>query len=701
MTAAEVFQNNVTPVFQDIQQQSVRDCNCRRFQTNRTGYYNDEFINQVPLSELACSVSGYLKSNDLKLESSHCSSSEHKPTSNINYLSGESNRRLTMENDNKQDSGLDSDCRYQGQSNSLTLVSDTFNVNLPDKEEGDQRELCTFGAVDELSVLLDIINLKGLLLRKEVDNKDEPCAAQDGEYYANSHEQFVSKHQTRNNTEVKLQPVEKERSIFCDKITYLEAACHELESERCQLKERLEMALTEKDQLEFHIHELYVQYVKNHDREDDLLQRNGVIEFGSLPKNSQSGKGVSFSAEIVSSKVSSVRKETNVLELQRQLISYVMENEVLQNKVQQLEKLQDLTSVERARKLSDQIKQLQGEKEELQVMVKSNILEVKSTNAKMLMLQKAVVALTQENHKLKWNCNSSKQISYQYQHCQRPSLKIHSERGDSDTKSLPPFLPLETTNPSLTYGNIEGKQTIKDTAFNFLYGGNFPESLCENIKQHNIISQSLNMENQTSLHCKTSSSKTISHTYSSHSFSGLNTLSYSSPTQHKPLEMHQVSAIRENKFFISKSETSPTFQCENTLCNQNLSSIYNIVDNSNKNIHSKQINSICSEFDPLHNKMFQRGQLRQQEFVDSLDLSVPLKPVKSPQVYRRNLPFPQSAANFLYEQKLNTATDSKLDVEFRKQFVIQATGENKPKHLHNHLHIFLDHLSASESNEHL
>ncbi|XP_022241757.1 uncharacterized protein LOC106459359 [Limulus polyphemus] len=717
MTAAEVFQNNVTPVFQDIQQQLAHGCNHRRFQTNRTRCYNNEFVNQVPLSHIACSVSGYLKSSDLRLKSSHCSSSVHKPTSNIDNLNGESNRRLIMESDNKQDSGLDSDCRYQGQSNSLTLVSDTFNVNLPDKEEGDQRDLYMFGAIDELSVLLDIINLKGLLLRKQVDDKDQQYATQDGEYHANSQQHYVSRHQTRNNVEVKLQLVEKERSTLCDKITHLEATCHELKNERWQLEERLETALAEKDQLEFHIHELYVQYVKNHDRKDEFLQKYDITEFGSQPKNSQSGKGVSCAAEIGNSsqnKVSSVLKERNVLELQQQLISYVMENEVLQNKVEQLEKLQDVTSVDRARKLSDQIKQLQGEKEELQVVVKSSILELKSMNAKMLMLQKAVFALTQENQEFKETCKSSKQmIPYpKYQHFARPNLKVHSERCDSETQSLPPFLPLETGNPSLNYGHMEGKQTVKDTACNVLYNVNFPKTLCENIRQHDIItsgkcgeslsnSQSLIMENQTSLHCKSSSPKTtlLSCSHSSQLLSGLNTLSYTSPTQHKPLEMCQVSAVTENRTFVSQNETSPEFQCKNVLCNQNLSCNYNTMDNLNKNIHSKQINSICSEFDPLHSKMFQRDQLRRQEFVDSLDLSVPLKPVKSTQVYRQDLPFPRSAANYLYEQRLNTATNLKLDVGHRKQLVIQASGENKPKNLHHHLQIILDRLSAAASDE--
>ncbi|XP_022248614.1 uncharacterized protein LOC106460795 [Limulus polyphemus] len=743
LTAAEHFQTNAITLFQDIEQQLVQRDYKYRCLSDRKYPYN-KLLHQFPFPQPTNLVSECPKSSSGRLGSSY-SSSLHLSASNSSTRHAESKRKLIMESDNKQDSGLDSDCRDQGQGSSLTFVSNPSNFAMCERKEQIQKEscMCMFGAGDELSTLLDVINQKGLLLRKQIDVMNQQHDIKGENYLASYEQDFISRHQTVQNVEIKLKQVEKERSDLFNKVVHLEAACHELEKEKKWLEERLETILLEKEQLEYHIHGLYLQYVKNQGNEAEQWKEGKLTENISQPKISQPRNEAASSSlqptlscqNKVSSvfkesdpslqatlscqnKVSSVLKESDILKLQQQLITYVLENEILQTKIQHLEEIHKTSNVIVENKLTVQLKQLQSEKEELCLMLQANKLELESMHAKVFMLKKDLCSLIRENQELKRQIGkSSKQTSAyhsKYQQLHEPTLVMNSERSSPDTYSLPPFLPLETiyANPVLN-NYVQNKYSENDKS-SFL-NLTCPETQSENIRHYDIITSTQHGESSSSHHSldfeSPSHCRQSRHDFtllpmnnSPHSSPALDVLSCSSFTQNKPSETCQVSTVIEKQGSLSQSETSsPVFQFKNIHNTKSLSYNKDALEKLERNTQSKHMDSICSEFDPLHTT-FHRDPLRQMEFVDSLDLSVPLNPEKTHQSRRRDLPFPRSAASYLSQQKLSASQDTRLDFGFRKQhgsqkIAFQTAREKNSKNLQYHLQNLLDRISATVSGE--
>ncbi|XP_076361508.1 uncharacterized protein LOC143252758 isoform X2 [Tachypleus tridentatus] len=713
ITAAEDFQTNAITVIRDIEQQLVQhDCKYRSLSDRRYPY--NKLLHLFPFPQPTDLVSECPKSSFRRLRSS-CSSSLHLSVNTNRHA--ESKRKLIMESDNKQDSGLDSDCRDQGQGSSLTFVSNPVNFGMCERKEEIQKEsrVCMFGASDELSTLLDVISQKGLLLRKQIDVMNQQRDVKGGNYLESCEQDFVSRHQTVENVEIKLKQIEKERNGLFNKVVHLEATCQELEDERKWLEERLETILLEKEQLEYHIHGLYLQYVKNQGNEAEQWKEGEFTENISQPKISRSqNEAASPSLQATAScknRVSSVLKESDIMKLQQRLITYMLENEILQTKIQQLEEIHKTSSVIVENKLTVQCKQLQREKDELCRRLQANNLELESMHTRVFMLKKNLGSLVQENQELKQQMGRSSKQASKCQQLHEPSLVMYTERNNPETSCLP-SLEVIHANPALN-DHVQNKYSENDTSF-FL-NLTCPETQSENVRHYDIITSTQHGESLSSNHsldfespsnCRPNhhDATLFPRSNSSQSSPALDVLSCASITQNKSSEKSQFSTVIQKQGSLSQSEiSSPVIQFKNIHNSQSLSYNKDALKKMERNTQSKHIDSICSEFDPLHTT-FHRDSLRQMEFHDSLDLSVPLNPEKTYQGIKRDLPFPHSAANFLSQQKLSASQDSRLDLRFRKQhgsqkIIFQTASENNSKNLQYHLQNLLDRISATVSGE--
>ncbi|XP_076327212.1 uncharacterized protein LOC143234055 isoform X2 [Tachypleus tridentatus] len=602
--------------------------------------------------------SGHFKSSGLGLKTSNHLAALHATPNILNNVPANSKGRLTMESDNKQDSGLDSDCRDLGQDSSLKLLSDTYHFNMCGQVERDTREPCMFGLSDELSVLLDTINQKGLVLREQLDIINEE---RDGDCLTNYLQDLVSNHHTKNTVKVKLEQVEKERNSLSDKVMQLEVACQELESERKLLEERLEITIFEKDQLEFRIRDLCNQYVKSDVTESVQWSDDKIPDLDLTSKGGKSREleaSHSFPLGMTSQvKVSSVLKETNVLELQRQLITCVVENDVLHTKIQQLEDFQQAEKLG-CEKFWGKIKKLQSEKEELYITLQANKIELETVQARIVMLENSLQALTQENQELNKQLNEFLEYTTAYYSSQQlhdTELMKQLSKTCVESQSLPAFLALDTTNSTLNANEILNTHNVKDTSSSTSL--TFLGTLAKDSRHYDTITSmqhGLSLRNHHSLaigtksppHAMSTSSiiKKLPKRYElSH---GLDALNYTSPIQHKLLTRKRM--LEKEEPMYKNSIPFTISQPKNYHTDERITSNYDAVMNLDRTSHATQMDSICSEFDPLHNNKFHTDLLKQQEFIDSLDLSIPLKPIKSFQVNRQNLPLSSNAATYMY-----------------------------------------------------
>lgn len=398
----EESQNNVTSVVQDIQFQiNFKDCNNRatslptlmlsgdlnsnvksgkkELPNSFTAMLSDQLLDEKCFKEeIQIKDNSYEKNNILEeltnlRENGILSQSLHKKNDD----------KLILDCD-KQDSGLESD-HGQGvnlQTDSKNILPDSFNKNKKDQ--------------DELLVLLDIIKERGISLRQEVDDLKE-LTRSDIDLNSLPVDVEVEKEMERLHTEKEslqqlIEEVEDEKLSMKNKLVFLEMASQELKEENKKLIDNLELALSEKQQLEMKIHSLHMQFVKG----------TSTPKADSWPplrfKNSERPKKLDKESSHL--KISHILNETNMLELQRKLLLYLMENEVLYAKLWHAE--QSLTSrtsewKKKEVNLHSRIRHLAAAKDELQIKLGENNLELTAAQAKVQMLEKVLGAVTQDS----------------------------------------------------------------------------------------------------------------------------------------------------------------------------------------------------------------------------------------------------------------------------------------------------------------
>lgn len=114
--------------------------------------------------------------------------------------------------------------------------------------------------------------------------------------------------------------------------------------------------------------------------------------------------------KIDSAMVSSILKETNVVDLQRQVLIYLVENAVLHTKLGELEQLLSSKTAESDKienSLKDEARLLMMENRELRISLDEQKLETNSLRSKVLMLERVLQSISVENRELTWQLGES------------------------------------------------------------------------------------------------------------------------------------------------------------------------------------------------------------------------------------------------------------------------------------------------------
>lgn len=149
--------------------------------------------------------------------------------------------------------------------------------------------------------------------------------------------------------------------------------------------------------------------------------------------------------KIDSAMVSSILKETNVVDLQRQVLIYLVENAVLHTKLGELEQLLSCKTIESNKvenSLKEETRLLMMENRELRISLDEQKLETNSLRSKVLMLERVLQSISVENRELTWQLGESLGI-------QNLSRKEPRKISSSYTYGNPSSNPKITRRPSL------------------------------------------------------------------------------------------------------------------------------------------------------------------------------------------------------------------------------------------------------------
>ena len=114
--------------------------------------------------------------------------------------------------------------------------------------------------------------------------------------------------------------------------------------------------------------------------------------------------------KIDSAMVSSILKETSVVDLQRQVLIYLVENAVLHTKLGELEQLLSSKTIESSKienSLKDETRLLMMENRELRISLDEQKLETNALRSKVSMLERVLNSVSAENRELTWQLGES------------------------------------------------------------------------------------------------------------------------------------------------------------------------------------------------------------------------------------------------------------------------------------------------------
>ncbi|XP_064458273.1 uncharacterized protein LOC135368730 isoform X2 [Ornithodoros turicata] len=500
-------------------------------------------------------------------------------SSQVTAIKGDAS--TTLESD-KQDSGLDSDCRDHAS-------------GVPNN---------SIAAEDELLLLLDEIGERGLKLREKVQEMEKGHNTYSDTGFSHNHScpnqssmlEFHSKE-----LQARLSQMEIERTNYRATVQKLQSVIHRLEGEKTACEDRLQSAVNEKQQLEKKIYGLHMQYV--HGEPGSLPLSKGESWTGESPqdppslqeKNARKG----MRSEEGKAKVSAILRENNPLELQRLLLFYTLENQSLQQKIEESDqkwfaKLCDWKTTESS--LRADIQNLIQEREECLESLQKHQEEVRALRAKYRVLEMTVLTINNRDCGDSVCERTARVPAWVHTANQRLARSYHC---DSDTygeayyraQSLPPVLVAQAENAHTMF-----KQNMATLH-------NAGSSLTEN-----------------SLEDTTFQNEGMAYDLEDPRFQ--RPLRFTSSPQSSPQKLYR--PLWQNPATVRRFTRDPVH-------------LMNLED-SGKDLESgpkSDIELICSEFDPLvkveDSAVIDTGKkMRPLDFVDSLDLSIPLKPTKVP-----------------------------------------------------------------------
>ncbi|KAH7979504.1 hypothetical protein HPB49_009668 [Dermacentor silvarum] len=359
-----------------------------------------------------------------------------KPTTVASLSSKGDTASAILESD-KQDSGLDSDCRDHGSRES------------------------TLAPKDELLTLLDIIDERsGLLkerLREMEKSKGLDSLLRGG---ACSRSDVLEFHEKE--LQARLSEMEVERTKHRLHVRQLQATIHRMEGERIACEEKLQASLSERKELEKKVHSLHMQYVRAGPSSLPLAKSDADPWPAASLQGAQKlvgdvAKGIT--TEEGKAKVSNILKESNLLELKKLLLLYTLENQALKEKADESDqhwfnKLSEWKATEAS--LRSDIQALIQEKEECLDRFRRHRRDMELMQAKYKELEMTVWALDNAEHQRGYRRDEgvlpvgAPFLRPAAQRLPRPCQSNFSY-GDSGckTQSLPPLLLNQARNSPL------------------------------------------------------------------------------------------------------------------------------------------------------------------------------------------------------------------------------------------------------------
>ncbi|KAH9360924.1 hypothetical protein HPB48_009097 [Haemaphysalis longicornis] len=423
----------------------------------------------------------------------------------------------------KQDSGLDSDCRDHGSRES------------------------TLAPKDELLTLLDIIDERGLQLQQRGALVGGSSSSEVLEF----HEKELQS---------RLSEMSVERSKHRTMVRQLQATIHRMEGERIACEEKLQASITEKEELEKKVHSLHMQYVRG--------RRPPLHSLGAQKVAGDTDPGIA--TEESKAKVSSILKESNLLELKKVLLLYTLENQALRKKLEEgnrqwFGKLSEWKATEAS--LRSDIQNLIQEREVCLDALGRHQRDMRLLQAKYKELELTVWALDNDEH--------------------QGSFRRDEDELAGGSPSLPPSILTQAKNsPLLPRRGV--------------YGAHFKRSsLAENsMEEAGFSNEDMAYELVDPRPPKTASA-------------------FAEPPL-PPAQKAFVSYWQDRRLgaAVMPSDTVR---------------LMNLEDEHAEELKSgpqSNIEMICNEFDPLSDSERQSAS-KPLDFEDSLDLSIPLKPVRS------------------------------------------------------------------------
>ncbi|GBM19558.1 hypothetical protein AVEN_47766-1, partial [Araneus ventricosus] len=269
---------------------------------------------------------------------------------------------VVHKNELSKSDSLNKDSGIGGSESSL---APTEPANIPDDE-------------DELLQLLELIDQKSLELLKQVEGRGE----QDTEKPTLKMEEASNAQLLDNllhekvNTQRQLSEVKAERDELRRRLAKLELATEAVNKQKLKVQEQLDATLVENKSLQEKIHK-----TSEFSRRTESLSYLADIERASIKR-----KYLEYS-EKSRLKVSAILKEGNVLELQKQLLSYVMENDILRAKLHQDETSKIGKWLKIESQIRKELKETTEENQRLQEVLQSKDLEIASLKDKIRALE--------------------------------------------------------------------------------------------------------------------------------------------------------------------------------------------------------------------------------------------------------------------------------------------------------------------------
>ncbi|XP_035217393.1 ELKS/Rab6-interacting/CAST family member 1-like isoform X2 [Stegodyphus dumicola] len=478
---------------------------------------------------------------------------------------------------------------------------------------------------DELLQLLEIIDQKSLVLLQQVEGAESSEKAKlipemDEQSSAMLLDNLLFE---KVDTQRQLSEVKAERDELRRRLVKLELATEAVTKEKVRVQQQLDATLLENQKLQ--------EKIQN--TGESKFKTESIGYLADIERANIKRKYLQYS-EKSRRKVSSILKETNVLELQKQLLTYVMENDVLRAKLQQDEPSRMANWLKIESRLRKELKEALDSKQNLQEKLQAKDLEIASLKDRIRALEELVESDSCVKNFGMGSTEDWREPGVANVYNKRSNLNTVSPfsplgYGDfSKTQSLPAMLLLESQQAKLK------EQESEREAFGHVFDtGSFTEipldQSFQSEKNANNFSQHIdNTKDLVDL------SSPIGPNYSSTSTLMQPQYLYQ-PTLHSGLSAPNLSVRGSNSHlqnwgFAPRKSTTVTLDngdneggaklVNGHLCWKGGSRLP--IPNGHLTT-SRDMSSICTEFDPLSD-----DSPSCENFVDSLNLSIPLKPTQ-------------------------------------------------------------------------